>query len=356
MTTGPSEYLINQWLDATFNNDSFAIGTVYIQLHVGDPGGAGTLNVATETTRKALSSATATAAGIASDAALTWPAIAGSQDPTHWSAWDVSSGGNFLGSGLITSAAYTAGQTFTIPIGDFTINMTPAASSPTGGTITIVGAYTYHTFTAGGTFDPAGRAPLSVDYIAVGAGGAGSPGTSGVRWGGGGASGVVRQGSTTISTPQTITIGVGGTGTSVNATNGGNGTSTVLGTIATATGGNGGSANSASGATNADFAGGSVGAISGAAGAGSGAAGSVYTGGNGVTWNGNTYARGGAGINQAGPTNGSPGVGGGGTANSSGSGSAGSGAANTGDGGGPCGSGTTSGNGGSGVAVIRYLT
>lgn len=127
MATGISEYLANQWLDALGNNDTFAVTTVYVKLHVGDPGAAGTSNPATETTRKEASFAAASTGALASDAALTWTNIAGSQDATHFTAWDNVSAGNFLFSGTITANAYTAGDTFTISSGSLNVSLTLAS-------------------------------------------------------------------------------------------------------------------------------------------------------------------------------------------------------------------------------------
>lgn len=127
MATGISSYLANAWLDATGNNTSFAVATVYVKLHVGDPGANGTANAATETTRKAASFAAASTGSIASDAAITWTNIAGSQDATHFTAWDNVSAGNFLFSGTITANAYTAGDTFTISSGALTVSLTLAS-------------------------------------------------------------------------------------------------------------------------------------------------------------------------------------------------------------------------------------
>ena len=127
MATGVSSYLANAWLDAVGNNTSFAVTTVYVKLHVGDPGANGTSNAATETTRKAASFAAASTGSIASDAAITWTNIAGSQDATHFTAWDNVSAGNFLFSGTITANAYTAGDTFTISSGALTVSLTLAS-------------------------------------------------------------------------------------------------------------------------------------------------------------------------------------------------------------------------------------
>ena len=127
MATGISSYLANAWLDAVGNNTSFAVATVYVKLHVSDPGPNGTSGAATETTRKAASFAAASTGSIASDAAITWTNIAGSQDATHFTAWDNETAGNFLFSGTITANAYTAGDTFTISSGALTVSLTLAS-------------------------------------------------------------------------------------------------------------------------------------------------------------------------------------------------------------------------------------
>jgi hypothetical protein len=127
MATGISSYLADQWLDALGNNDTFAVAAVYVKLHVGDPGANGTANAATETTRKEASFSAASAGTLTSDAALTWTNIAGSQDATHFSAWDNISAGNFLFSGTVTANAYTAGDTFTISSAALTVSLTVAS-------------------------------------------------------------------------------------------------------------------------------------------------------------------------------------------------------------------------------------
>ncbi|NBT27728.1 MAG: hypothetical protein EBT09_14565 [Actinobacteria bacterium] len=64
---------------------------------------------------------------MASDAAITWTNISGSQDATHFTAWDSLTTGNFLFSGTITANAYTAGDTFTISSGALTVSLTVAS-------------------------------------------------------------------------------------------------------------------------------------------------------------------------------------------------------------------------------------
>jgi phage gp29-like protein len=100
---------------------------VYVKLHVSDPGANGTSGAATETTRKVVSFGAASAGAITSDADISWTNIAGSQDATHFTAWDNISAGNFLFSGTITGNAYTAGDTYTISSGNLSASLTVAS-------------------------------------------------------------------------------------------------------------------------------------------------------------------------------------------------------------------------------------
>lgn len=127
MATGMSEHLANSLLNALGNNTAYAVTNVYVQLHIGDPGAVGTANGATETTRKAVSFAGASAGSIVSDADVSWTNISGSQDATHFTAWDALTGGSFLFSGTITGNPYTAGDTYTISSGSFTTSLTLAS-------------------------------------------------------------------------------------------------------------------------------------------------------------------------------------------------------------------------------------
>jgi hypothetical protein len=127
MAVGISSYSANAFFNALGNNTSFAVAQAYIQLHTADPGSAGTTAVATETTRKSVSFGAASGGAISNDADISWSNINGSQDATHFTLWDASSNGNFLGSGTITANAYTAGDTYTIPSGDLDLSLTIAS-------------------------------------------------------------------------------------------------------------------------------------------------------------------------------------------------------------------------------------
>lgn len=127
MATGLSSYLANGFLNALGNATSFSVATPYIKLHVGDPGANGTANPAVETTRKLVSFGAASAGVLTSDADISWTNIAGSEDATFFTAWDNSTGGNFLFSGAITGNPYTAGDTYTISSGSLTASLTIAS-------------------------------------------------------------------------------------------------------------------------------------------------------------------------------------------------------------------------------------
>ena len=127
MAVGYSGFVADKVLDAIYNNTSFAVANTYMQLHVGDPGAAGTANTATETTRKLLSFDAAANAAIENDAVIVWTNIAGSQTATHFTIWDDPTAGNFIWSGTMVANPYTAGDTLTIEVGDLDISLTPAS-------------------------------------------------------------------------------------------------------------------------------------------------------------------------------------------------------------------------------------
>jgi hypothetical protein len=99
----------------TLRNTSFAVTAVYLKLHTGDPGEAGTSNAATEATRKVVSFAAASSGSMTSSATVEWTNVSTTETYSHWSLWDASTAGNCLWSGgLATTAAVTAGDTFQI--------------------------------------------------------------------------------------------------------------------------------------------------------------------------------------------------------------------------------------------------
>jgi hypothetical protein len=110
-----SNYAENKILDHVGGTSWTAPTTVYIKLHLGDPGEDGSANAAVETTRKSVSWAAAASGSKASNATMSWTNVSTTETYSHWSAWDASTAGNCLWTGaLSSSAAVTAGDTFNI--------------------------------------------------------------------------------------------------------------------------------------------------------------------------------------------------------------------------------------------------
>lgn len=109
--------------------DALVAGYQWVQLHVGAPGAAGTSNVATETTRKQVTSwnATGTDGIVTNITAISWTNIAGSQDADKFSTWSASPAGDFGVSGAITANAYVAGDTYSVAAGAISISVTLAS-------------------------------------------------------------------------------------------------------------------------------------------------------------------------------------------------------------------------------------
>jgi hypothetical protein len=116
----------NKMLDAFARNVSYANAAVWVKLHIGDPGAAGTTNAAANTTRQQATFGSAAATGaISNTVAVEWTSVPNTETYSHVSLWTASSAGTFLGSDdLSATAAVTAGDTFRIPIGDLDLTIT----------------------------------------------------------------------------------------------------------------------------------------------------------------------------------------------------------------------------------------
>lgn len=109
-----SNYLENALLN-TLRGTSLSVATVYLKLHLGDPGEDGTANAAANTSRQLVTFSAAASGSMASSAAVTWTNVSTTETYTHWSAWDASTAGNCLWSGALSaSASVAAGDTFQI--------------------------------------------------------------------------------------------------------------------------------------------------------------------------------------------------------------------------------------------------
>ena len=114
---------LNGILDAYARNVSYANAAVWVKLHTGDPGSAGTANVAGNTTRQQATFGSAAASkSIATTAATTWTSVSTTETYSWLSFWTASTAGTFTGSVQLTTArSVTAGDTFTIPTGSLTL-------------------------------------------------------------------------------------------------------------------------------------------------------------------------------------------------------------------------------------------
>jgi hypothetical protein len=121
-----SDTVANSWLDALARGTAYDNDEVWVKLHLGDPGAAGTSNPAAETTRQQVTfGAAASSRAISNTAAVEWTNVSNTETYTHVSLWSASTAGTFLGrDDLSSSAAVTAGDTFRIPIGDLDLTIT----------------------------------------------------------------------------------------------------------------------------------------------------------------------------------------------------------------------------------------
>jgi hypothetical protein len=120
-----SDLVANSWLDAVCNATAYSEAGVWVQLHIGDPGSAGTSNVAAETDRVQASFGAAASRAITTDAVTEWTNVNSTETLTWISLWDAATTGNFLGrDDLSSTAAVTAGDTFRIPTGDLDMSIT----------------------------------------------------------------------------------------------------------------------------------------------------------------------------------------------------------------------------------------
>lgn len=109
-----TNYSEDKLLD-TFRNTSFAVASVYIKLHTGDPGETASNNAAGETTRKLVSFSAASGGSMSSSGTVTWTNVSTTETYSHISLWDSLTTGNALWYGALSSnASVTAGDTFEI--------------------------------------------------------------------------------------------------------------------------------------------------------------------------------------------------------------------------------------------------
>lgn len=130
MAAGLNATKANEFLNNLGNAGSVnSVTAVYLKLHTGDPGSAGTSNAAGETTRQSASFGAASGGSMASDATVTWTSVSTTETYSHISAWDHVTAGVFLFSDDLASArSVTAGDNFAINSGNLTLSITPLAA------------------------------------------------------------------------------------------------------------------------------------------------------------------------------------------------------------------------------------
>lgn len=113
MAVGLSSGVANNQLNV-FRNTAMAGVNVYVKLHVGDPGGAGTSNPSAVTTRNQ-ATFNAPSSGSMTLASLASYSMTATETISHISLWDAASAGNFLASVALSSAkSVVSGDTVTL--------------------------------------------------------------------------------------------------------------------------------------------------------------------------------------------------------------------------------------------------
>ena len=122
--------LANKWLNMLAATAFTAPTTTYVQLHIAEPGVAGTTGVSSVTTRPAITWGAAAAGVIAAVSTFpSWANWAGTnlEVVTNISVWDASSAGNFLFSVLLT-APKTINTGDNLTLSSLSLSLTPMAA------------------------------------------------------------------------------------------------------------------------------------------------------------------------------------------------------------------------------------
>lgn len=96
MTTGITSYLANSWLNLLRGTAFTAPSGLYVKLHVGDPGAAGTANASAVTGRIQGTFAAPAGGAISLTSMASQFAMTATETISHVSVWDAATGGNCL--------------------------------------------------------------------------------------------------------------------------------------------------------------------------------------------------------------------------------------------------------------------
>lgn len=119
MATGLSVAMANSILNHWRGGAAWvAPAGLFVKLHIGDPGAAGTANPAANTTRQQGTFATAVTTGsLVNSADINWTNLPNTETYSHYSVWDAAAAGAFQWSGQLTApVAVAAGATATFKI------------------------------------------------------------------------------------------------------------------------------------------------------------------------------------------------------------------------------------------------
>ncbi len=106
---------------------TFTAGVLYVALHTGDPGSAGTANASAVTTRVSPTFSAASAGSMAmTSMASTWSMTA-TETISHISFWDASTSGNFMWSVALTASKSVINGD-TLSMSSLTLAFTPIAA------------------------------------------------------------------------------------------------------------------------------------------------------------------------------------------------------------------------------------
>lgn len=126
MADGLSSGLANNLLN-TLRGSAYSVNNVYVKLHGGAPGAAGTSNASAVTTRSLATFAAASGGAIALTGTNPSWSMTASETITDISVWDSSTAGNFLWSATLTTPK-TVANGDTLTLNTCGLSLTPVAS------------------------------------------------------------------------------------------------------------------------------------------------------------------------------------------------------------------------------------
>jgi hypothetical protein len=126
VTVGAAPATANAWLNVLRGTTYTGLAGLFVKLHTGDPGAAGTANASAVTTRNALTLAAASGGSCALSSLAAF-AMTATETITHVSLWDAASSGTFIASGALT-ASKTVASGDSLSLTTFTVSVTPIAA------------------------------------------------------------------------------------------------------------------------------------------------------------------------------------------------------------------------------------